>query len=451
MDIHFEYIPSPKQSLFHSNPTKYRLYGGSVGGGKTMALCMEALQLSIDFPGNKGLIARKRFQDLRKTTMETFFRFVPKDIISEHNRSEAWVKLVNGSFIQFSDLEDPNKIKSMDLGWFAIDEATDASYSDFQMLKSRLRFSSTAPKENWKCVRRKGKIFYIPRYCGIMASNPEPGWVKDIFIDGLESQTKAPLKYPNLYSFTKSLPTDNPYNDDEYIRDLRDNDPEWVKKYVEGNWTTFKGQIYKDFNKDIHVREFEVDWHWNLYRTIDYGVEDPTVCLWIGVDKKGTVYIFDEYYSAKQNATTSEHVERILMQYPRGKYEFMGTVGDSHALGKQLIIDSREYGLKVMAVKPHKIVEGIDRVKKQLKLLGGQPILIIHPRCTNTIREFENYRWRERAGGNDLNQTNVPLDASNHCMDSLKNYFMTFGVSRPRERRPQDDVFIPRVSNLTGY
>ena len=143
----FNYKASEKQAIFHKDKAKFRLYGGSVRSGKSIAICMEAVKQSLKYYKNRGLIARKTFQDLRKTTMETFLRFVPPELIKNHNKAEAKITFHNDSEIQFSDLEDPNKIKSMDLGWFAVDECSDITFDDWKMLKLKFELHISALKE----------------------------------------------------------------------------------------------------------------------------------------------------------------------------------------------------------------------------------------------------------------------------------------------------------------
>lgn len=418
-----------------------RCNGGVHITGNSVALVMEGLKLSLKYPKNRGFMCRKVFNDFRKTTMLTFFEFVPNELIKDYNKADAFVELINGSTIQFGDLESENKIKSMNLGWFAIDEVSDSSYEDFMMLVSRLRY------------KPDGKD--IERY-GIMATNPEPCWVKDLFIDHINPTTGLPLKNPQDYSFTPSLPSDNPHNPDDYVETLRDNfDPEWVKKYVEGNWTTFKGLIYKEFNRDIHVSDFEIDWRWNFYRSVDFGVNDPTACIYIGVDGTGRWWIFDEYYSTNDMLPTQVHAEEILAKYPKTQYHFRGSVGDGHALGKQLIIDARQSGLSLMEVKQHKITEGINRVKHQLRVVDGKPLLNVHPRCINIIREFGRYQWAEQKNS-ELNPLEKPRDSQNHCLDALKNFAMQFYGTKPLSQEAREYLKSLRkdkytVSSITGY
>lgn len=218
--ITFEtYKPSAIQNKAHLSPKRYKLFGGAMNCGKSFWLCAEAIRLSIMFPGNAGLIARYRYKDLKKSTLPILLQMIPRQILRSYNKTEGLIEFVNGSIIYCSDLEDPNKLKSMNLGWFAIDEATDVPTHDaFNMLTTRLR------------LRRNGI-----RYFGLLATNPEPGWVKDKWITDPTAD----------FAFFPALPQDNPAFSQEYINDLIRNLPPSLRaRYLEGSWDAFDDSIF---------------------------------------------------------------------------------------------------------------------------------------------------------------------------------------------------------------
>ena len=70
------------------------------------------------------------------------------------------------------------------------------------------------------------------KYFGLLASNPEPGWLKRRFID---------QKLPN-HIFVPALPRDNPKLPTGYVQRLKDLFPEdWQARFLEGDWTAFEG------------------------------------------------------------------------------------------------------------------------------------------------------------------------------------------------------------------
>jgi len=214
------YEATARQAVFHAAPEMYKLFGGAMGGGKTFALCAESTALSIDYPGNRGYVCRDTYASFQRTT-----GIVLEDLllrsgqVARHNQSRKFYTLKNGSTIFYGglgdDLKQIDRLKSMELGFFAIDEASETSEAFFLMLASRLR------------IRLPGI-----RYFGLLASNPDPGWLKRRFID---------QKLPN-HLFVPALPKDNPCLAPGYVERLREVFPEdWQKRLIEGDWSAFEG------------------------------------------------------------------------------------------------------------------------------------------------------------------------------------------------------------------
>ena len=142
--------PTLRQIAFRDSPVRYRLYGGAVGGGKTRALCAEGLRLSLAYPGNRGFMCRHESTAFRNTTLVTLLSLISEiedltgsKIMSNHHKTEKIIYFINGSSILYGalgDAEDFERIKSLEVGFFCIDEASETVFTNFQMLKSRLRW-----------------------------------------------------------------------------------------------------------------------------------------------------------------------------------------------------------------------------------------------------------------------------------------------------------------------
>jgi len=173
----------------------------------------------------------------------TLEKFLPTEIISQHHQTENYYRLVNGSIIFYGGLGDDLKaierLKSMELGWFAIDQVEEVSESHFFMLASRLRL----------------KIPGI-MYKGLMTANPAPGWVKYRFIE---------QNLPD-HLFIPALPKDNPHLPPSYEADLRKLYPEeLVRQLLEGDWDALEAGNYlfkyvnirRAVDKEIEMEEGE--------------------------------------------------------------------------------------------------------------------------------------------------------------------------------------------------
>ena len=216
LDLELPYAPTPKQAQAHMAKERFVLYGGAVGGGKSDWLCNEGVQLCLDYPGNVGFLSRHEAVSFKRTTLLTLLDFLPSQLIANHNKADQQIDLVNSSKIFYGGLGDDqtaiDRLKSLNLGWFGIDQAEETTESHFFMLASRLRL-----------------ILPGIRYKGLLTANPEPGWVRDRFVDHSNPD----------HIFIPALPSDNPYLPTDYestLRTLYASNPALIKALLEGNW-----------------------------------------------------------------------------------------------------------------------------------------------------------------------------------------------------------------------
>lgn len=197
-----------------------------MGGGKSVWLCNSAIRACLRWPGSRWYLGRREAKTFKRTTYLTLDRYTQEiaPVFASHNLTDGVYKLraVDGreSQLWYGGLgtqDDREKIKSMELTGFGIDEASEIEEDFFLMLATRLRLQVPGA-----------------HYQGLMASNPEPGWLRSRFIDSA---------LPD-HAFIPALPRDNPHLPCDYetgLRELFHGTPAWTKAYLEGDWDAFAG------------------------------------------------------------------------------------------------------------------------------------------------------------------------------------------------------------------
>jgi hypothetical protein len=459
--------PTPKQVIFRDAPQKYKLFGGGVGGGKTVALCAEALRLSLYYAGNRGFLGRHEGEALRRTTLVTMFALIAKiedaiheKIVVEHRQTDKEIILINGSRILYGGLggrENQDRIKSLEIGWFCVDEASETNFEVNKMLKARLR---------WQLPNGE-----YPKFFGLYASNPEPGWVKDTFVT--PQSTGSPL--PD-HIFVQALLRDNPWLPEDYISDLRrDNPKEWVDRYVDGSWEAMEGQIWKEFDfnthvfpnvlyPDIHIpsiKEVENKYTWGA---LDHGQSNPTSFHSFYINDASDIFVTDEYYN---KALVSEHVRNINANFPIDSFDELVAdpsmwKGDREKDGNPWSVADEYSDQGIDFIKANNdVLAGINRVSEYMVVdtshnhpliegMVGSPRLFISARCVNLIKEISDYIWDKTASEN-VNKKEQPRKYNDHACDSLRYGVMTrpSPYTKP-DKEPEYGSFDWHMQNLRG-
>lgn len=136
------------QREFLEIPHEYTLdvavYQGGYGSGKTFAGSLLGILLCLKFPGIRGLVGAQTYTLVRDTTLQTYFEHLEnmnfkEGVDFEWSSSLQKLTFRNGSEILFRHFDEPNKLKSLNLGFVEIEEMSDIPYDTFKMLISRMR------------------------------------------------------------------------------------------------------------------------------------------------------------------------------------------------------------------------------------------------------------------------------------------------------------------------
>lgn len=219
--------------------------------------------------------------------------------------------------------------------------------------------------------------------------------------------------------------------DPEIIEMMLDLTEETFNQEVAALFTEFTGRVFKGFDEDIHVGDFNYGGG-KLYGAVDYGYTDPFVWLLIEEDWQGNIIVLDEFYQSYLSIDDAAREVDSRGLCPGGIIEFMpdpASPGDTLALERHLKVRANRNTGGELNIRLRYIREALKIPSGLLHLPDDDPIKIprlrINRRCTNLIREMQDYRYPDRRPADDLRAQpkDKPLDINNHAPEALGRFF----------------------------
>lgn len=333
--------------------------------------------------------------------------------------------------------EDVRQYLSAEYELLIIDESTDFTWEQIELLRSRLRTSKK--KRALGCRPHMilstnpggvGHAEHKARYVTSTMGGQKVAVVRDNPADPLSERTVA---------FVPSKVSDNPHMDPAYERNLRSlSDPVKRAQYLEGSWDVFEGQFFAEYDRSLHeIDEQQIPPTWPRIRAIDFGTAAPFCCLWIAYDYDGNAYVYRELYEVGLTAT--EQAKRIIAATGKEKIEY--TVADPSiwartGTGVSIAQVYREAGLNVRKAMNAR-VDGWNRVREYLRgtddpkdMHFGSYVRIVAKACPNLCRTLPDLP-RDRNKQDDLD-----TNAEDHAADALRYGLMS--RARKAKRPPED-------------
>lgn len=446
VEIRFHWQPTPAQSSMATSTARYKLGGGKRGGGKTTFLAGMANAISLQFPGSRGFLGRRDHTDLLNTTLEALMRLLPRELCVDPcpNKQEKRFTIKTprsletgdprwDSVILYGEMKDAGSILSGEVNWFAIDEAWEVPQLSFSHLAGSLRHR--LPDGT------------IPPYYGLLASNPSPGWLMDLFpVSEAEQMVYRaltekygpawlPRRFPVPYHQEKVLDfdyayfeygaEDNLYLPPDYLANLiktyEREGPVMLARMVYGRWdVALEGLVYK------------------LTRAHRWNPSQPGERLWkpnhpvvLGVDPSNgaghyAATVWQVFGSRKHIVAEFKKKEAIDGDFIDwlGAQPFANDIADA-------IVDSarpdsvkrlRAAGVPARDSGQKNVPEQVAAFGAQLQLdpTSGSPYLVIdESQCPQLIREFGLYSYPP-SRPDRLNVKEVPLKRDDDLMNSAQ-------------------------------
>lgn len=361
---------------------RYIVMKGSAGSGKSVDTAQNyILRLMADKGRNLVCIRKADVTNRNSTYAELtgalYRMFGDKaDAYWQINKSPMQLTCrANGNQIIFRGMNDEKqreKLKSITFEkgkltdvW--IEEATEITQADFEIIDDRLR--GQLPDGQFYQIR--------------MTFNPvnKNHWIKKKFFDYSDADT---LTHHSTYRT-------NRFCDDAYRRRMERRkivDPEGYRIYGEGEWGEIGGLILHNWEiKEISQEPHDYD---DIAIGQDFGFNHANAILLLGI-KDDNLYILREVYVFEKE--TAEIIP-LACDMPKNK---------------RMWCDSAEPDRIKMWKKAGYMAKAVDKggskgsVKAQIDWLKGivtkdktiKRMIYVHPSCTNTIKELQQWKWQK--------------------------------------------------------
>ena len=427
------------------------LISGPAGTGKSRACLEKLFAICMITPNTRGMILRKTLASLGSTALVTWRNFVIKEALATgkvvyyggSSEEPAQYRFSNGSTVTIGGLDKPTRIMSSEYDIVYVQEATEITLDDLEMIKTRLRNwnisfqqlimdCNPAGDKHWLKLRCNEKLSKL-----IESRHEDNPRLFDLLPDGTYRVTERGAKYIAIL---------------DSLTGVR------YKRLRLGLWVSAEGIVYEEFDPAVHVLQWDYDEEgnrlplpddWPRYWVIDFGFAHPFVLQCFAEGPDGELYLYREIYHTQR--IVDEHASQIMsivtkevmikwydhfnkVERERTDIEWIepkpsAIICDHDAEGRRTFEKATGLGTQA-AIK--NVYEGIDAVKKRLMpAADGMPRLYVmadalvekdqwlvdHLLPTCTEQEYAGYIWHKSPDGRIQDE---PVKLDDHGMDGTR-------------------------------
>lgn len=362
----------------------------------------------------------------------------------------------NGSVMRFrycESMQDASRYQGAEMQMLIIDERTLLDPAVVEFLSSRLRSGDKRiPVLGIRSATNPGNIghgAFKSRY--VVATD----YGEKTYEDGRG----------RLVRFIPAKIDDNPKLNPEYKADLDAIADESLRAALkDGNWDTFAGQYFSEWNYDRHVVEpFEIPEGWQRYAGIDWGYTAPHAVEWMAYND-GRAWVYRERYGTQ---TGERDLARLILE------DEGALTGDNRALypdeAPRRLGDPAMWGRmgEALPIAVTMIAAGVSMVPANNNRLSGWqrlhtflaegpachihrakgwdtcPLLHVFSNCRQLIRTLPELIHDQRR------PEDVDTDGDDHAADALRYAVMALPVPiRALEPRPEPSTPHDRIINM---
>lgn len=442
-----DFVPNPgPQEYFLSLPDENAdiLYGGAAGGGKSHALLMLALRTCVRYPGIQVYWFRKSFPELEQSVLRLLGRYgFAASLGAKWNDGKHELRFTNGSVLTFAHAKnevEANNLRSAEINLLILDERTTMPPAVVDLLYTRVR--SGVPGVPCLGIRSATN-----------PGGPGHGRVRSDYVEATQyGKVELVDKYKRRRVFIQAYATDTPQLGEEYVRSLEGLPEALRKAFLEGNWSSFEGQMFTELSRERHmVNPVELPASWRRYAGVDWGWSKPWATLWGALDEDGRIWFYREKYATQ--VKESDQAQQILDAEADAGEEVTAHYADdamwiARGQAKSIaeIYEDTGCPLTKASKGPGSRIAGWQRIHSYLadapacsmhRELGWEtcPLMHIFSTCVNTFNELENLPYKEGTEDADT-------DADDHLADCMRYLLVNIG-NEPKWHFAADPEKVP--------
>lgn len=381
---------------------------GSAGSGKSVDTAQNYILRLMSEPGRNLVCIRKsditnRDSTYAELTGAIYRMFGDKaGAYWRMNLSPLMIECVlNGNRIIFRGMNDDRqreKLKSITFSkgkltdvW--IEEATEITQADFEIIDDRLR--GQLPENQFYQIR--------------MTFNPvnKNHWIKKVFFD---------IPDPNVLTHHSTYLM-NRFVDEAYktrMERRREVDPDGYRIYGLGEWGEIGGLILHNWEvADISPNLSDYD---DIAIGQDFGFNHANALLLLGI-KDENIYILNEVYVFEKE--TSEIIPLALASgFPQNRTMWCDSAEPDRIKTWRAAGFRAKAVVKEQSEKKYQTaqIDWLKGVVSKNKTIKRQ--IYVHPRCVNTIKELQQWKWKKDVSTGEY--LDEPLPVMDDAMAALR-------------------------------
>lgn len=473
--------------FLHDQETTDMLAGGEAGGSKSFVGCLFDVTEALRLPGTAGGVFRNTAENLRESTIGTYFEVCQKTHMAENvhwvfNETKGLLRWIGGSRTKFDYLKyearDPNysRLGGRQYTRAFVDEADGVEERAIGVLQTRLRYKLTefchlcgapnmarhsAPVDcddetgaptQWACYRcGEWTMGLLPKL--LCTGNPGDYWTKYRYVYAKDGSRLVLPKHRKYVHLPLKENPDEAFRT-SYKKQLDDMEDEYDRARLrDGDWNAVRKtgrEFFHAFDSIKHVRKVPYNPESPLHITLDFNTA-PYMTLLVAQlhpqpNGRWHVAFLREICLSHPEATTTAVCQALVREMQTGAFagHTKGLFYYGDASGKNKDSNAREgiyhqYDTVEKELRPylhstsdrvlrrnpsHTVVRDFGNAGFQGKL---KHYVTFDPSMTNTIADHVNVK--EAADGKILKVTEkdpvtgVTYEKWGHCLQS--SYYLT--------------------------